>query len=283
MSKLTKKTSAILILITLTFISSVFAQKKIPKKKTAPKPHLISAGVVNGKAKNLVVPKFPQTARVTGIYGTIKVAVIIDEKGNVVEAKAISGHTFLKPNSIKAALQSEFIPITIGGNPVKVTGIIIYNYVPCSYNWLEIGYSIKKTIIWENMPSGFENEKEFFKIYQNADYKNEQTAFDNLIASIEGKLSNEEKDLWLFKVGSILRNMQNHCCRIDEDFENILPNLNNLIYSSPNNISPNFLLKLKTVSNLIENPTLNTYNPIRGNRLNEELTEIQVLMPMFGR
>ncbi len=96
-------------------------------------------------------------------------------------------------------------------------------------------------------------------------------------------MSDDEKDVWLFQIGNVLRNMQNHCCRIDKDIKQIAPKLNNLIYSSPNNISPNFLLKLKSVSNLIANPTLNTYNPVRGNKLNEELTEIQVLMPMFGR
>lgn len=84
--------------------------------------------MINGKAICLPKPKYPATAHAIGVSGEVQVQVLIDENGNVVEAKALTGHPFLKMASEKAAKAARFEPISIGGNPVKVTGIIVYKF-----------------------------------------------------------------------------------------------------------------------------------------------------------
>ncbi|MEP6635378.1 MAG: TonB family protein [Acidobacteriota bacterium] len=91
--------------------------------------HPISGGVLNGKAISLPRPEYPAEARAAKAGGTVVVQVIIDEYGNVISAKAISGHPLLQPTAVNAASQARFSPTTLMGEPVKVTGVITYNFV----------------------------------------------------------------------------------------------------------------------------------------------------------
>jgi TonB family protein len=90
---------------------------------------IITGGVINGKAVNLVKPEYPAAAKAAGASGAVNVEVILDEEGNVTTAKAISGHELLRKNSEEAALASKFSPTKLSGQPVKVKGIIVYNFV----------------------------------------------------------------------------------------------------------------------------------------------------------
>jgi hypothetical protein len=56
------------------------------------------------------------------------VQVTIDESGNVIEAKSTCGITQFLEVSEKAALRSKFSPTQLNGKPVKVSGIIVYNF-----------------------------------------------------------------------------------------------------------------------------------------------------------
>lgn len=89
----------------------------------------INAGVVNGKAINLAYPPYPAEAKYARASGTVKVKVLINEQGNVVSACGISDvHSALIEASETAAYNSKFQPTTLKGKPVKVTGVIIYNF-----------------------------------------------------------------------------------------------------------------------------------------------------------
>jgi len=88
----------------------------------------ISGGVLNGSAINLPMPFYPNNARNARVEGVVEVEVIIDESGKVVSAKAISGPMLLRDNAAKAALQARFTPSKLSGQPVKVSGKIIYNF-----------------------------------------------------------------------------------------------------------------------------------------------------------
>jgi outer membrane biosynthesis protein TonB len=57
------------------------------------------------------------------------VQVLIDENGNVVAAHATSGHPLLQAAATNAARASKFTPTKLSGQPVKVNGVIIYNFV----------------------------------------------------------------------------------------------------------------------------------------------------------
>lgn len=93
-------------------------------------PKFLDTGVVNGKAVNLVKPVYPVEAKEKGIGGPVKVKVIIDEQGSVMSAQAIDGDNLLRKACEDAAKASKFNPTNLGGNPVKVRGVIIYNFTP---------------------------------------------------------------------------------------------------------------------------------------------------------
>lgn len=89
----------------------------------------ISGGVMNGQAISLPRPDYPPIARSAHASGTVVVQVIIDEAGEVSVAHAVSGHPLLQAASVAAARQAKFSPTKLCGEPVKVTGVITYNFV----------------------------------------------------------------------------------------------------------------------------------------------------------
>lgn len=88
----------------------------------------ISGGVLNAKATTLPKPVYPPIAKQVGAHGTVIVQVLVDEKGNVVTAKAISGHPLLQASAVAAARGAKFTPTLLNGKPVKVRGVINYNF-----------------------------------------------------------------------------------------------------------------------------------------------------------
>lgn len=92
-------------------------------------PNSISGGVLNGRALLLPKPAYPPIARQAHASGTVVVQVIIDETGNVIEAHAVSGHPLLQSVSVAAARGAKFFPTKLAGQPVKVTGLITYNFI----------------------------------------------------------------------------------------------------------------------------------------------------------
>jgi TonB family protein len=88
----------------------------------------ISGGVLNGKAISLPQPEYPAEAKAAGAAGSVAVQVTIDEQGTVVSAQAVSGHPTLQQSAVNAALQARFTPTSLMGEPVKVTGVIVYNF-----------------------------------------------------------------------------------------------------------------------------------------------------------
>jgi TonB family protein len=89
---------------------------------------IVDVGVVNGKALSLPRPEYPSMARGARASGSVSVFVTIDETGKVIAARAIKGHPLLREVSEAAAKQARFTPTMVSGQPVKVTGTIIYNF-----------------------------------------------------------------------------------------------------------------------------------------------------------
>jgi TonB family protein len=102
-------------------VSVAKAQEAVPK--------MVSGGVLNGKARLLPKPAFPQEARAVGATGAVSVQVLIDENGVVVSANAVSGHPLLREAAAEAAKGAKFSPTLLDGVPVRVTGVITYNFV----------------------------------------------------------------------------------------------------------------------------------------------------------
>jgi TonB family protein len=90
---------------------------------------LIRGGELNGKAISLPVPRYPEIARAAKASGSVTVEVAIDETGHVVEARAVSGHPLLQAAAVDAARQAVFAPTRLKGEPVRVAGELVYNFV----------------------------------------------------------------------------------------------------------------------------------------------------------
>ncbi len=99
-----------------------------PEPKPPPRAP-ISGGVLNGKAISLPKPAYPPIARQAHASGTVVVQVTIDENGSVISAHAVSGHPLLQAVAVAAARGARFSPTKLSGQPVKVTGVITYNFV----------------------------------------------------------------------------------------------------------------------------------------------------------
>jgi protein TonB len=99
-----------------------------PKPTPPPPPKRISGGVLNGKATSLPVPAYPPAARAIRASGAVNVQVTISESGSVVSANAVSGHPLLRQAAESAARQARFAPTLLSGQPVSVTGVIVYNF-----------------------------------------------------------------------------------------------------------------------------------------------------------
>jgi outer membrane biosynthesis protein TonB len=99
--------------------------QKENQNKPNPKRGPISGGVLNGKAIYLPSPEVP-AGEATGV---VTVQVLVDEQGTVVDARAVAGPPHLYQAAVNAARLARFSPTLLMGEPVKVTGILSYNFV----------------------------------------------------------------------------------------------------------------------------------------------------------
>jgi protein TonB len=100
-----------------------------PAPTQKPKPAVVQRKVINGDALWLPKPPYPPIAKELGIQGTVNVQVLVDETGKVISAKAVAGNPALARAAQQAALKARFSPTMIGEQAVKVSGMIIYNFV----------------------------------------------------------------------------------------------------------------------------------------------------------
>jgi len=82
-----------------------------------------------GRVVDLPKPEYPPIARAAHATGTVEVQVLVDFDGNVVAAASISGHPLLQGAAVSAARKARFTPLTYNGEPVKMVGVIQYNFV----------------------------------------------------------------------------------------------------------------------------------------------------------
>jgi TonB family protein len=198
-------------------------------KQTQP----IVGGVVNGKAITLPTPLYPEEAKKSGIGGMVGVRVLIDETGNVFSAKAETGvdNLSLRTAAENAAMQAKFSPTLLNGEPVKVSGIINYNFVlkenPKKRNddtkFIRLGFFLNtifhaandsakfdELFDFKDFNTEFANElgsfsdditKELLTLsnLRQLNEKQKQEAIDKVIDAIFEK--SNESELWQFKLG----------------------------------------------------------------------------------
>src|SRR5262249_2123640 len=98
----------------------------LPPDKRTP----MAAGILNGKALRLPKPPYPPEAKRHQFQGRVIVQITFDEAGRVIDAKDLcQGPPYLSNVSVHAARLAQFAPVELNGQPVKVTGVILYDFV----------------------------------------------------------------------------------------------------------------------------------------------------------
>lgn len=89
----------------------------------------VASSVISSKIITKPAPAYPVIAKQVRAQGTVTVEILIDEQGRVVSAHATSGHSLLRAAAQQSAYQARFSPTSISGQPVKVSGVITYNFI----------------------------------------------------------------------------------------------------------------------------------------------------------
>jgi TonB family protein len=97
-----------------------------------------SSDILPDYTVNRPEPEYPAAAKAAHISGQVVVRIVIDERGRVVWARAISGHRLLQEAALKAACHARFRPIRLVkamyptmryGKAVKYSGSLEYSFV----------------------------------------------------------------------------------------------------------------------------------------------------------
>jgi protein TonB len=94
-----------------------------------PTTHNVSTGVLVSKVISLPKPAYPIIAKQIKAQGPVNVQILVNEDGRVISAHALKGHPTLLRAAEEAALRARFTPTMLSNQPVKVQGVIVYNFV----------------------------------------------------------------------------------------------------------------------------------------------------------
>ncbi|HEX8368487.1 MAG TPA: energy transducer TonB [Pyrinomonadaceae bacterium] len=245
-------------------------------------PKQISAGVVNGKAISLPKPEYPAAAKAVRASGSVNVEVTIDGNGDVISAKAVSGHPLLQQAAVAAARQAKFKPTMLAGQPVKVTGLIAYNFVAPPSPASSAGQSESEELVFftglsmfltalkdiepdeeansilremaDGFPAEFAAEREQLKRLVNAKRSEQPRIIDDFIGSFGRRLSGTE--LWLFDFGKYWGTAMGQAYKLSDsnlrgDKVKFIDNINKmtaLLNSAPKDIPAEILEKIRKIA-----------------------------------
>lgn len=101
-----------------------------PPSAPAPPPGLVRVGGDIKRPKEIYAPapEFPAIARQAKVTGTVVLDAVIDEHGNVVKLRAVSGNGLLIGAAIKAVERWKYEPTYLNGVPVSVEMEVEVNF-----------------------------------------------------------------------------------------------------------------------------------------------------------
>nr|AUN37103.1 ferric siderophore transport system periplasmic binding protein TonB [uncultured bacterium] len=105
-------------------------QKPVEKPQPAvdKQPLRVSSRVLTGAALERKTPVYPPLAKQVRLEGSVTVEVVISLDGRVEAARALGGHPLLTTAAVEAAKGWRFNPTLLNGVPVRVTGLITFNF-----------------------------------------------------------------------------------------------------------------------------------------------------------
>jgi TonB family protein len=101
-----------------------------PNKNVLKYPQrVINVGDLNDEATSKTAPVYPPLARSEQVSGMVVVQVVVDECGNVMSAKAVSGDPLLRQAAVDAATKWHFTPSRLNGDYYRIVGTITFNFL----------------------------------------------------------------------------------------------------------------------------------------------------------
>ena len=73
-------------------------------------------------------PTYPVAAKQLNVTGQQEVTIVVDEAGNVVDAKVVKGNALFTQSSLAAVKEWKFTPLVKDGQAVKFSTIVVFNY-----------------------------------------------------------------------------------------------------------------------------------------------------------
>lgn len=105
------------------------AAAEAAKNAPPPTPEFVNLGNISAaNATKMTAPVYSIIAQRSQIEGKVVVGLDLDENGNVVLAKAVSGPQMLRASAEDAAKRSKFKPATYNNRPIKAKAQITYNF-----------------------------------------------------------------------------------------------------------------------------------------------------------
>lgn len=102
----------------------------VPKVESKPPKNFVkSLGVIESKITYKAIPPYPELAKRAHVSGSVTVQILLDEQGHVLSAQATNGNPLLRGAAEKAAYQTRFSPTLLSNQPVKVSGVITFNFI----------------------------------------------------------------------------------------------------------------------------------------------------------
>lgn len=88
----------------------------------------VDKGSLNAIASRRVMPRYPPVARQMGMAGMVRVYVVIDQNGKVIEIPKSDGPAILRTAAESAAKQWIFAPSLSEGQAIRISGYIDFNF-----------------------------------------------------------------------------------------------------------------------------------------------------------
>ena len=103
-----------------------------PHEKTAPVPPRriwVGGKVMGAKLIHQVTPRYPQEAKKKGIKGKVRLKILVDRDGKVIETDVLSGDPLLAKAACKAVGQWRYKPTLLNGEPFQVMTEVDVNFI----------------------------------------------------------------------------------------------------------------------------------------------------------
>jgi TonB family protein len=103
--------------------------REVPSVPPAKVPVIhVSEVALRSAAINVPPAELPSAAELTGQKGSVEVQVVINQKGEVISARARSDNSLLNEAAEAAAVKARFSPDKLSPDPAIVSGVITYDF-----------------------------------------------------------------------------------------------------------------------------------------------------------